>query len=43
MSIIRALTSGAAKASKILAVLEEPIKNQVLVAVALVLRCFSRS
>lgn len=38
MSIIRSLTLGAAKASKTLAVLEESIKNQVLVAMALALR-----
>lgn len=38
MSIIRSLTLGAAKASKILAVLEESIKNQALVAMALALR-----
>ena len=38
MSIIRALTLSAAKASKILAVLEESIKNQVLVAMAAALR-----
>jgi glutamate-5-semialdehyde dehydrogenase len=38
MSIIRALTLGAAKASKTLAVLEASIKNQVLVAMAMALR-----
>jgi len=38
MSIIRALTLSAAKASKILAVLEESIKNHVLVAMAAALR-----
>jgi glutamate-5-semialdehyde dehydrogenase len=38
MSIIRSLTLSAAKASKTLAVLEESIKNQVLVAMALALR-----
>ena len=38
MSIIRTLTLGAVKASKILAVLEESIKNQVLLAMALALR-----
>mgnify|MGYP003625023173 FL=1 len=38
MSIIRTLTLGAVKASKILAVLEESIKNQVLLAMAVALR-----
>ncbi|MFT6283868.1 MAG: glutamate-5-semialdehyde dehydrogenase [Arenicella sp.] len=38
MSIIRALTLGAAKASKTLAILEASIKNQVLVAMAVALR-----
>jgi glutamate-5-semialdehyde dehydrogenase len=38
MSIIRALTLGAVKASKILAVLDESIKNQVLLAMAVALR-----
>jgi glutamate-5-semialdehyde dehydrogenase len=38
MSIIRTLTLGAAKASKTLAVLEESIKNQVLIAMAVALR-----
>ena len=38
MSVIRTLTLGAVKASKILAVLEESFKNQVLVAMAAALR-----
>ena len=38
MSIISTLTLGAVKASKTLAVLEESIKNQVLLAMALALR-----
>jgi glutamate-5-semialdehyde dehydrogenase len=38
MSIIKALTLGAVKASKILAILEESIKNQVLIAMAIALR-----
>ena len=38
MSIIRTLTLGAVKASKILAILEESIKNQVLIAMAVALR-----
>lgn len=38
MSIIKTLTLGAVKASKILAVLEESIKNQVLLAMAVALR-----
>ena len=38
MSIIKNLTLGAVKASKILAVLEESIKNQVLTAMAAALR-----
>ena len=38
MSIIKALTLGAVKASKTLAILEESIKNQVLIAMATALR-----
>jgi glutamate-5-semialdehyde dehydrogenase len=38
MSIIKTLTLGAVKASKILAILEESIKNQVLIAMAVALR-----
>lgn len=38
MSIIKALTQGALKASKILAILDESIKNQVLAAMALAIR-----
>ena len=38
MSVIRTLTLGAVKASKILAVLEESLKNQVLAAMAVALR-----
>lgn len=38
MSIIKALTQGAVKASKILAILDESIKNQVLRAMAKALR-----
>lgn len=38
MSIIRTLTLGAVKASKVLAILEESIKNQVLIAMAVALR-----
>lgn len=38
MSLIKTLTLGAVKASKILAILEESIKNQVLLAMAVALR-----
>jgi glutamate-5-semialdehyde dehydrogenase len=38
MSIIKTLTLGAVKASKILAILEESVKNQVLMAMAVALR-----
>jgi glutamate-5-semialdehyde dehydrogenase len=38
MSIIKTLTLGAVKASKILAILDESIKNQVLIAMAVALR-----
>jgi len=38
MSIIKALTQGAVKASKILAILDESIKNRVLLAMAAALR-----
>ncbi len=38
MSIIKTLTLGAVKASKILAILEESIKNQALIAMAAALR-----
>jgi glutamate-5-semialdehyde dehydrogenase len=42
MSIIKALTLGAVKASKILAILEESIKNKVLIAMAIALRRTSK-